>query len=83
MPLFVCVSLAIFGELLRSTDCVAPLADLLKSERGFSDTQIGTLNAVYSLPNVVMVLIGGMLVDRIGASRSIALFAFVCALGAS
>jgi MFS family permease len=53
----------------------------LKSERGFSDTQIGTLNAVYSPPNVVMVLIGGMLVDRIGASRSIALFAFVCALG--
>jgi MFS family permease len=78
--LFVCVSLAIFGN-YYVYDCIAPLADLLKSERGFSDTQIGTLNAVYSLPNVVMVLVGGMLVDRIGAARSVALFALVCALG--
>jgi len=78
--LFLCASLTIFGN-YYVYDCIAPLADLLKSERGFSDTQIGTLNAVYSLPNVVMVLIGGLLVDRIGATRSVALLALVCFLG--
>ncbi len=78
--LFLCASGAVFGN-YYVYDCIAPLADLLKSERGFSDTQIGTLNAVYSLPNVIMVLIGGLLVDRIGAMRSVALLALVCFVG--
>ena len=41
-------------------DSIGPVADLLSTQLGFSDTQIGTLNAVYSLPNIFMVLIGGM-----------------------
>ena len=31
-------------------DSVGPVADLLERQRGFSDSQIGMLNAIYSLP---------------------------------
>ena len=37
---------------------------------GFTDTQIGTLNAIYSFPNIVMVLVGGIIVDRFGTRLS-------------
>jgi nitrate/nitrite transporter NarK len=50
-------------------DSIGPVADLLQRERGFSDTQIGRLNAIYSLPNVLLILVGGVLVDRFGAGR--------------
>lgn len=50
-------------------DAIAPLAETLQRDLGFSDTQIGGLNAIYSAPNVVMVLIGGVLVDRFGLRR--------------
>ncbi|MEX2151404.1 MAG: MFS transporter [Steroidobacteraceae bacterium] len=50
-------------------DSVGPVADLLERQRGFSDSQIGMLNAIYSLPNIVLILLGGILVDRFGAAR--------------
>jgi hypothetical protein len=37
-------------------DSVGPLADLLQRQRGFSDTQVGMLNAIYNLPNVVLLV---------------------------
>src|SRR5262249_12741039 len=61
---------------------IGPLADTLQRLLGFSDTQIGTLNAIYSFPNIVMVLVGGIIVDRYGARVSTLMFAVVCALGA-
>jgi MFS family permease len=73
-------SLAMFGN-YYVYDCIAPLADLLESEAGLTDTQIGSLNAIYSLPNVAMVLAGGVIVDRVGAARACVLFAAVCFLG--
>jgi len=51
-------------------DAIAPVADLLRSERGFSQSQIGLLNAVYSLPNIPLAIVGGILIDRIGAARA-------------
>ncbi len=63
-------------------DAIAPLADVLKAQLGFTDTNIGTLNAIYSLPNIVMVLIGGIIIDRIGTRKSTVLFAAICMLGA-
>jgi MFS family permease len=50
-------------------DSIGPVAAQLADELGFSDSQIGSLNAVYSLPNIFLVLIGGVVVDRFGASR--------------
>jgi MFS family permease len=63
-------------------DSIGPVADLLQRERGFSDTQIGWLNAVYSLPNVVLLLVGGWMVDRIGAGRMMAATGALCFAGA-
>jgi MFS family permease len=75
------VSLALFGN-YYIYDSIAPLAGLLESELGFSNTQIGQLNAIYSLPNIVMVLIGGMIVDRIGARTATLVFTAICLVGA-
>ena len=59
------VSLAMFGN-YYVYDCIAPVADLLAKQLGFSDSNIGLLQAIYSFPNIVMVLIRGYIVDRIG-----------------
>ncbi len=58
------------------------MADLLERQLGFTDTQIGTLNAIYSLPNVFLILFGGILVDRYGAGRMATITAAVCFAGA-
>ena len=64
-------------------DSIGPIADLLQRQRGFSDTQSGLLNAIYSMPNVVLILIGGVLVDRFGASRVTVWTAAICLAGAT
>jgi MFS family permease len=79
--MFVATSLASVGN-YYVYDSIGPVADLLASQRGFSDTQIGTLNAIYSLPNIFMVLIGGVLVDRFNARSVTVATAAVCLLGA-
>lgn len=77
----IAVSVAMFGN-YYAYDSVGPVADALQRQLGFSDTQIGTLNAIYSFPNIIMVLIGGIIVDRFGARLATFVFASVCALGA-
>ena len=64
-------------------DSIAPVADLLRRERGFSQAEIGLLNAVFGLPNIPLSLVGGLLIDRIGAARAsliAAAFGFVGAV---
>ena len=63
-------------------DSIGPVADLLQKQRGYSDGQIGMLNAIYSLPNIVLVLVGGLLVDRWGAGRVLLGSTAVCLAGA-
>ena len=77
---FALVAAAAYGN-FYVYDSIGPVADLLQSQRGFSDTQIGMLNAIYSLPNVVLVLVGGLLVDRFGAARMAVGTAAVCLVG--
>jgi len=77
----VVISLAMFGN-YYVYDAVSPIADLLKEQLGFSDTNIGTLNAIYSFPNIVMVLIGGIIIDRIGVKKATLLFGVLCFIGA-
>jgi len=78
---FLLVSVAMYGN-FYVYDSIGPVADLLQRQRGFTDTQIGLLNAIYSLPNVVLILVGGVLVDRFGASRMLVWTAAVCLAGA-
>ena len=74
-------SSALFGN-FYVYDSIGPIAELLQKQRGFSDSQIGMLNAIYSLPNVVLVLVGGILVDRFGAARITLITATLCLAGA-
>lgn len=75
------ISLAMFGN-YYVYDSIAPVAKLLKEQLGFSDTNIGLLMGIYSVPNVFMVLIGGIIIDRIGTKKSSLLFSVLCMLGA-
>jgi len=75
------VSLTMFGN-YYVYDCIAPIADLLTKQLHFSDSNIGLLQAIYSIPNVVMVLVGGYVVDRIGTRKAIFIFGVLCLVGA-
>ena len=77
----VIISLAMFGN-YYVYDAISPVADLLKSQLAFSDKNIGMLNAIYSIPNVFMVLIGGIIIDRVGVKRATLLFGALCFGGA-
>lgn len=63
-------------------DSIAPVADLLSSQLGYSDTQIGWLYSIYSVSAITTLLIGGILVDRIGERKAGLGFAVVCLAGA-
>jgi len=63
-------------------DSVAPVAEQLSRELHFSDTQIGTLNAIYSFPNIFLVVVGGVLVDRFTARRMVLATTALCLIGA-
>ena len=78
----VLISLAMFGN-YYVYDSISPLADVLKAQLGFSDANIGLLNAIYSFPNIVMVLVGGIVIDRIGTRRATLLFGVLCFAGAA
>lgn len=75
------ISMAMFGN-YYIYDSISPLADLLKSQLGFSDGNIGLLNAIYSIPNILMVLIGGYIIDKIGTKKASILFSALCMIGA-
>jgi MFS family permease len=63
-------------------DSIGPVAEQLTRELHFTDTQIGTLNAIYSLPNIFLVVIGGLLVDRFGARSVVLATTTICLVGA-
>jgi MFS family permease len=77
----VAISIAMFGN-YYVYDSIGPVADSLQRHLGFTDTQIGTLNAIYSFPNIIMVLVGGVIVDRFGTRLSTLAFALICLVGA-
>lgn len=51
------------------SDVIGSVADLLARQRGFSQSQIGMLNAIMNVPTVALALINGVLIDRYGAAR--------------
>ena len=74
------VSIAMFGN-YYVYDALSPLADVLKQQLGFSDSNIGLLQAIYSFPNIFTVVIGGVIIDRIGLRRSLMIFGVLCLIG--
>jgi MFS family permease len=61
-------AIAIFSSYYES-DAIGPIADLLLRQRGFSQAQIGDLTAVISLPNILLAVFNGLLIDRYGPAR--------------
>ncbi|MGC1371810.1 MAG: MFS transporter [Candidatus Sulfotelmatobacter sp.] len=74
------VSLAMFGS-YYAYDALSPLADVLKQQLHFTDLDIGFLQAIYSFPNIFTVLIGGVLIDRIGLRKAMMIFAVLSFVG--
>ncbi|MGD8780494.1 MAG: MFS transporter [Ignavibacteria bacterium] len=71
------VSLAMFGN-YYVYDSIAPVADLLKSGLGFSDENIGQMYSVYSIAAIIVLIFGGILIDKWGTKKSIFLFGTLC-----
>jgi len=71
-------------------DSVTPLGSLIKAPPaqgglGFSGSQYGLLFSAYAVANVflLMLLVAGVLVDKIGLKKSGILYGFLCFLGAA
>jgi MFS family permease len=64
-------------------DVIGPIADLLHQQRGFTQSQLGMLNGVISIPNVALALVNGLLIDRYGPARVALWAAAVGVLGAA
>src|ERR1700683_92020 len=78
--LLIIVNIDMFGN-YYVYDALSPLADVLKVQLGFSSDLIGLLQAIYSFPNIFTVVIGGVLIDRIGLRKSLMIFAVLCFIG--
>src|ERR1043166_4523094 len=74
------LSLAMFGS-YYAYDALSPLADVLKLQLGFSDENIGFPPAIYSLPNIFIVVIIGFLIDRLGLRKALMIFGVLCLVG--
>jgi MFS family permease len=75
----VVISLAMFGN-YYVYDSIAPIADILKSQLNFTDENIGSLYSIYSVAAVIILLIGGIIIDRFGTTKSTMLFGTICAI---
>ncbi len=64
------------------SDAIGPIADLLHRQRGFSQSQLGTLNGIINVPSVVLALVNGLLIDRYGAARMALWSAIIGVIGA-
>ena len=64
-------------------DVIGPIADLLHRQRSFTQSQLGMLNGVISIPNVALALVSGLLIDRLGPARVAFWLAAVGVFGAA
>lgn len=75
------VSLAMFGN-YYVYDSMGPIFDLLSTQLGFTDQQKGLLYSAYSVAAVLVLLVGGYVIDRWGTKKSVTLFAIICLVAA-
>jgi MFS family permease len=66
-------------------DSITPLGTMIKEQLHFTGSDYGLLFSAYSVANVflVMLLIAGVLVDKLGLKISGILYGFLCFLGAA
>lgn len=79
--ILVLISLAMFGN-YYAYDATGPIFDLLKEQLQVNDEQLGLLYTVYSIAAIIVLLIGGYIIDRFGTKKSILLFGIICFVAA-
>jgi MFS family permease len=77
----VIVSIAMGGN-YYIYDSINPLERIFIDKLGFSATAFGWMNSSYSVAAVATLLIGGIIIDRIGTKKAITVFAVLCLAGA-
>jgi MFS family permease len=75
------VSLAMFGN-YYAFDALNPVGPLLESQLGFTQAQIGLLDTAYNIAALLVLLAGGIIIDRAGTKRAMIAFGAINALGA-
>jgi MFS family permease len=75
------ISFLTFGSYF-AYDSIGAIAPLLRDNLGFSQEDIGLLYSWYSYPNLIMVFIGGYLIDKIGTRLGSLIFSFLVFTGA-
>jgi MFS family permease len=63
-------------------DSINALEQIFKDQLGFTSSSFAWLNKSYSLAALATLLIGGIVIDRIGTKKAIAVFGTLCLLGA-
>lgn len=62
-------------------DNPGPLETQLEDQLHIDSTQYSMLYTVYSMPNMVLPIFGGVFLDRIGIRSGLLLFTFILTLG--
>jgi MFS family permease len=73
------VSLAMFGN-YYVYDSISLVADQLKAALHFTDLEIGQFYSYYSLAAIIVLVFGGILVDKWGTKKSAVIFASICTI---
>lgn len=76
------ISLAMFGN-YYAYDATGPVFDLLKEQLGFTDQELGLLYTVYSIAAIIVLLVGGYIIDRFGTKKSVFFFGVICFVAAA
>jgi len=77
------ISVGMFGN-YYVYDCISPMADILKEQlRFYGREHRAAPGRSTSIPNIFMVLLGGLLIDRIGSRKAMLLFGALCFAGAA
>jgi MFS family permease len=74
------VSLGMFGN-YYVFDAMNPVGPLLESQLGFTQAQIGLLDSAYNVAALLVLIAGGVVIDRVGTKRAMIAFGSVTALG--
>src|SRR5574342_484083 len=74
------VSLGMFGN-YYVFDALNPVGPLLEKQLGFSQTQIGSLDTAYNVAALLVLIAGGVIIDRVGTKRAMVAFGVITAAG--
>ena len=80
--LLIFVSLLTFGSYF-AYDVIGALAPTLIEELGASRTTLGSMYTIYSIAAIFSVLIGGLLIDRLGTRKASIIFSILVTAGAA